>query len=460
MSPSASPPPTPSEIPVFVRRYFSRIFSRHRSSIKQRPPPQAASEKLAKPSFQEELKTIDPKALAEAMGGDRPPEEPLLSSFQEGFGYFTTVAAGRSLNQYRFVRKLGWASTSSVWLALDPSAATRTYVAIKILTSQATARIALAKAPEYDVFRKIETADPKHPGFNHCLTLRRCFTAKSPAGTHLCFVTDALSLSLATLRPPGQNRFDLPIAKRIIKQVLLALDYLHRECKYIHTDLKSENILVTIPDTTRIDEFIKSNSVYIYGPPLPMESLPAPLVFSRSQPLPYLDLGGSLEDISVRVVDYSEATAIDEPRRSHLSQPSVLRAPEVTLKYPWTSAIDIWTVGCLLFELLTERPLFSQDTEDYSHDLHLQYITECLGPFPPEFLQECEDRDKYFDENGTLLRKNDESEPASLEGILLSLKAVDENDVPGTVAFIKKCLTLDPKLRPSAQELLEDDWLL
>jgi serine/threonine-protein kinase SRPK3 len=135
----------------------------------------------------------------------------------------------------------------------------------------------------------------------------------------------------------------------------------------IYQDLKSENILVTIPEptTSRIDEFIKSNPAQIYGPPLPLESLTLPLVFSCSQPLPYFDLGGSLEDISVRVVDYSEgnayrppfltltdetstATAIDAPRRSELCQPSVLRAPEVTLKYPWTPAIDIWTVGCLV----------------------------------------------------------------------------------------------------------------
>lgn len=102
----------------------------------------------------------------------------------------------------------------------------------------------------------------------------------------------------------------------------------------------------------------------MYAPPLHLVSSPLPLVFSCSEPLPYFDLGGSLEDISVRLVDYSEgntyhlllaladetstATATDKPERYGLSQPSILRAPEVTLKYPWTSAIDIWTVGCLV----------------------------------------------------------------------------------------------------------------
>jgi len=53
-----------------------------------------------------------------------------------------------------------------------------------------------------------------------------------------------------------------------------------------------------------------------------------------------------------------------------------------------------------LFELLTEHQLFDQDTDNYSHELHLQYIVESLGSFPPEFLKDCDDRGKYFDEKG------------------------------------------------------------
>jgi len=158
-------------------------------------------------------------------------------------------------------------------------------------------------------------------------------------------------------------------------------------------------------------------------------------------------------------MDYGEATSVDAPVREHLPQPSILRAPEVTLRYPWTSTIDIWTVGCLLFELLTERQLFYQKANNYSHELHLQYIVECLGPFPPEFLKDCEERGKYFDENGTLLHTN-KFMPTTLEVILRSLEAVDEDKIPGTAAFLRRCLSLDPKLRPSAQELLKDSWLL
>ncbi|KIJ92132.1 hypothetical protein K443DRAFT_60414, partial [Laccaria amethystina LaAM-08-1] len=297
---------------------------------------------------------------------------------------------------------------------------------------------------------------------------------------HICFVTDALSSSLANLPCPRQNRFTLPIAKHITKQVLLALDYLHRECGYIHTDgsyildLKSENIRVSIPEpaTSRIDEYVLAGPPSVYGSPLNLKSLP--LVFSCSQPLPYLSLCEPIEDISVRLVDYSEAetippfhsllpttiaTPIDNPGREHLRQPSIIRAPEITLRYLWTSTIDIWT----LFELLTERQLAEQDPDNYLHELHLKYTVECLGPFPPEFLKDQSSGRISLSilslTLGGLLHTNSDFAPSPIGDNLRGLEAVDEKELPGTAASPRRYLTLDPKLRPSAQDLRKNSWL-
>lgn len=44
----------------------------------------------------------------------------------------------------------------------------------------------------------------------------------------------------------------MPLVKQITKQVLLGLDYMHRECGIIHTDLKPENVLIEIGDVEQI----------------------------------------------------------------------------------------------------------------------------------------------------------------------------------------------------------------
>lgn len=38
----------------------------------------------------------------------------------------------------------------------------------------------------------------------------------------------------------------MPILRVLARQILLGLDYLHRNCKLIHTDLKPENVLLKL----------------------------------------------------------------------------------------------------------------------------------------------------------------------------------------------------------------------
>jgi hypothetical protein len=77
---------------------------------------------------------------------------------------------------------------------------------------------------------------------------------------------------------------------------------------YLAKDIKTDNILASIapPEQTRIADFVTEKSATVYGPPLELKSSNLPLFFSCSEPLPYFELGGTLEDISVRLVDYSE----------------------------------------------------------------------------------------------------------------------------------------------------------
>jgi serine/threonine-protein kinase SRPK3 len=108
---------------------------------------------------------------------------------------------------------------------------TTKYAAIKILTAHASAKVALDLSPEFEVHQKIASANPSHPGFQHCLTLNGYLTTKSAAGDHIGYVMEPLGSDIRSLA----KTFTVPAVKRVMKQLLLALDYLHRECGYIHT---------------------------------------------------------------------------------------------------------------------------------------------------------------------------------------------------------------------------------
>lgn len=104
-----------------------------------------------------------------------------------------------------------------------------------MLTVNITAGIVYDKYWELSSVRRVTDANPNHPGYQHCLTLLDSFVCNSYHGPHLSLVFDVLGSDMLSLQrtQPG-CAFSLHVTKRIIKQVLLALDYLHHDCGLVH----------------------------------------------------------------------------------------------------------------------------------------------------------------------------------------------------------------------------------
>lgn len=151
--------------------------------------------------------------------------------------------------KYTVVRKLGWGHFSTVWLSKDN--VTGKHVALKVVRS--AAHYTETAIDEIKLLKKIVEANPDHPGRKHVVSLLDSFEHKGPHGTHVCMVFEVLGENLLGLIKRWNHRgIPMPLVKQITKQVLLGLDYLHRECGIIHTDLKPENVLIEIGDVEQI----------------------------------------------------------------------------------------------------------------------------------------------------------------------------------------------------------------
>jgi serine/threonine-protein kinase PRP4 len=70
------------------------------------------------------------------------------------------------------------------------------------------------------------------------------------------------------------------------------------------------------------------------------------------------------------------------------------RAPEIILGMKYDFAIDIWSVGCTLYELYTGKILFTGRTNNQM----LRSIMDCRGKFTTKMLKRSEFAHVHFDE--------------------------------------------------------------
>ncbi|KAK5626659.1 hypothetical protein RRF57_002374 [Xylaria bambusicola] len=158
--------------------------------------------------------------------------------------------------KYTVVRKLGWGHFSTVWLSRDNT--NGKHVALKVVRS--ASHYTETAIDEVKLLQKIVQANPNHPGRKYVVSLLDSFEHKGPNGVHICMVFEVLGENLLGLIKKWQHRgIPRELVMQITKQVLMGLDYLHRECGIIHTDLKPENVLIEIGDVEQVVQKVVKN---------------------------------------------------------------------------------------------------------------------------------------------------------------------------------------------------------
>lgn len=159
-------------------------------------------------------------------------------------GGYHPVAIGDVFNgRYHVLRKMGWGHFSTVWLCWDT--AQLRFVAMKIVKS--AEHYTEAALDEIKLLLAVRTADEDDPFRERVVQLLDEFSVTGVNGTHICMVFEVLGCNLLKMIIRS-NYQGLPLehVRTIIRQVLEGLQYLHEKCNIIHTDMKPENVLVTM----------------------------------------------------------------------------------------------------------------------------------------------------------------------------------------------------------------------
>ena len=180
-------------------------------------------------------------------------------------GYHPVHIGEVLLERYIIMQKLGYGHFSTAWLALDTKFGN--YVAIKI--QKAAQQYIDAAYDEVEILQELakhnfdkewikslkeyykddseKLADIETTENSKVVQLLNSFIYHGQNGRHFCMVFEIVGVTLLELiKRYNYKGIPLPYIRIITKQILIGLDFLHRMCHIIHTDLKPENVLVCL----------------------------------------------------------------------------------------------------------------------------------------------------------------------------------------------------------------------
>jgi serine/threonine protein kinase len=187
-------------------------------------------------------------------------------------GGYHAVKVGEVYNQrYVVIKKLGWGHFSTVWMVKDRKVIAQQTVnqffALKVqksaehYTEAAMDEVELldcvaSERKQCEASQVLDSTDPdgvtateivEHS--KHVATLHDSFFHTGPNGRHMCMVFTMLGCNLlSVIKAFNYRGIPVPVVKRMVRGICMGLDFLHRKCSIIHTDLKPENVLLQFPN--------------------------------------------------------------------------------------------------------------------------------------------------------------------------------------------------------------------
>eukprot|EP00759_Apiculatamorpha_spiralis_P005678 PhF_6_TR13399/c0_g1_i1/m.21296/K08832/SRPK3, STK23; serine/threonine-protein kinase SRPK3 len=383
-----------------------------------------------------------------------------------------TILEGR----YTILTKLGYGEFSTVWLAFDRHAAMTASFSDAFVAIKATRATVGA---EYEASLLEVVLQTNHNiRTSGVVELRHRFIHQRADGQqHVCLVLPVLGPNLLCVIDPFRSHRGLRTSREIhlirhltrcIVHGLSELDSVN----VVHTDLKPENILCTLPNEVTMSEI--SQFIDRASPPLELK-INKPAYLSRDSRNPTL----------VKLTDFGLSYMLVEnaPIQTHPSvavqviapgvafcdnlvlQTREYRAPEIILNMSFGCKTDIWSLGCIAYELVTGDFLMDpkrHGSTEIEIDLqHLALMVNLIGDFPRHFMTPrhrephvyLQNNQYYKDIRDRLTRLPPRNLVAELSVFLPQTLALVCAD------FVLSCLKFDPATRPKARELLRHTWV-
>ena len=165
--------------------------------------------------------------------------------------------------------------------------------------------------------------------------------------------------------------------------------------------------------------------------------------------------------ISVKIADLGNAS----PSTKHYTediQTRQYRAPEAVIgRKDWGTRADIWSVACVIFELLTAEYLFDPQSQGQlftKDDDHMAQIIELMGDFALDVKMGGKYSRELFDHTGTL-RYIRTLKPWPLKRVMMEKYLYKDKDAVMLCSFLEPMLAVDQRDRKEARDMVGHPWM-
>ncbi|KAK4466308.1 kinase-like domain-containing protein [Cladorrhinum samala] len=412
----------------------------------------------------QELDHAPANSLGTYLDGINDGVEP-LEEYQEGG--FHPVHLGDLLgadNRYRVIHKLGHGGFGTVWLCRDTKDSR--YVAVKVMIADVT--------PDKVADLALISLDKSIPGAEYIGIPLGNFEVTGPNGTHQCIVLPVLGPCVSPSLWLKLDRDPAAVLRKLARQSAQALNFLHKN-NLCHGDFRPSNILVKL---TNLDRLSEDELFALIGAPIQSQvkselgdDLPAGSPNYLVPRADMSDLGSKYLTEDICVIDFGESYPVDSPPEdlgipeNYLPPDILLQNEEEPLRDVNGPACDVWALGCTLFEIRQQIPLFYMI---YDRD---ELVAECVrffGKLPDGWWSEWAAREDWFDDKGSYLGDPDNTEEWSLEVALSKptevidpvkkVLSTDAKEQKLLADLLYKVFQYEPGKRPSVDEVLGHEW--
>jgi len=163
--------------------------------------------------------------------------------------------------------------------------------------------------------------------------------------------------------------------------------------------------------------------------------------------------------LAFKVADLGNACWVEKHFSDDI-QTRQYRSPETIINAGYDTSADIWSLACMIFELVTGDYLFDpKASEEYPRDEdHLALFCELLGPMPPKLVARGRRSMTYFNRRCEL-RHIKQMRFWALDDVLMQKYHMHPTEAKNLASFLLPMLRCNPEERSSASTMLAHPWL-